>query len=140
MDNASLLREHGINILTGEADKYGLRVLCDINSDGLDVLAEYFGFAPKCPKNWNSEVNGQPAIGSFMLPRDAIPNLAKFIWFHYRNAFALIEMWNGYVAMTSDQADEYSRLNIDVVRNCNYRPNNIIGSSRNTHAMSDRLT
>lgn len=31
MHNFDLLYQHGIAILSGEADKYGLRVLCDVN-------------------------------------------------------------------------------------------------------------
>lgn len=63
------LREFGVNVLTGEACAYSLRQLCDLNQNGVNLITEYLGMRADTVfnANWNSTVNGEPAIASIML-------------------------------------------------------------------------
>ena len=74
VDNWNDLSAFGIYVLTGEADAYGLRLLCDVTQEGKDTLSAFFGspeLAVAAP--WNG--NG---IGSVMLPRSVWEDLAAF--------------------------------------------------------------
>ena len=74
------LEPYGVNLLTGEADRLSFRILCDLNEDGCALVSDYLG-QPRDTKyadNWNSTVNGQPAIGSVMLSADTLWELARF--------------------------------------------------------------
>jgi hypothetical protein len=87
------LEQFGINALTGEACAYSMRVLCDLNADGAVLVADWLGLLDPCPPhaggktpfpfapNWNSTVDGKPAIGSVMLDRDCLERLAVFACF-----------------------------------------------------------
>jgi hypothetical protein len=81
----SSLPELGINPLTGEACAYMMRILCDVNESGVDLLCDYFGI-PNYPKaalaaNWNSTVGNSPAVASIMLTRSALPEIVRFYFF-----------------------------------------------------------
>lgn len=62
---------YGLNCLTGEACAFNMRLLFDVNEHGIRQLELYFGFSKlETQSNWNSSVNGEPAIGSVMLSAD----------------------------------------------------------------------
>lgn len=67
----------GINLLTGEACAFSMRVLCDVNDEGADLIKSFFGVA-QLEQNWNSQVNGRPAVGSVMLTRSVFRDLLMF--------------------------------------------------------------
>jgi len=71
------LQHFGINFLTGEACAVGKRLLCDVNNQGRKLLCSIFGLPSNTTlaENWNSQVNGDDAIGSIFLP----PHLFTFI-------------------------------------------------------------
>lgn len=71
---------YGIEPLTGEACAYGVRMLCDVNEDGLALLADYWGIPSLTLAGpMNSQVNGKPSVGSIMLSRDAWRSLTRFV-------------------------------------------------------------
>lgn len=37
------LSQFGVGILTGEADPFGMRLLCDLTEDGRDLVCAYLG-------------------------------------------------------------------------------------------------
>lgn len=74
------LEKYGINVLTGEACSFGMRWLCDLNEDGVDLLQSFYGVTLSS-ENWNSQVNGKPAIASFMLSRGTYVDLVVFLLF-----------------------------------------------------------
>lgn len=43
------LQKYGINLLTGEADRLCLRVLCDVSEQGHTLLADFFGLPTASP-------------------------------------------------------------------------------------------
>jgi len=76
------LAQFGINALTGEACVYSMRMLCDVNEEGKALIGEYFGMPELVmPRNMNSEVNGKPSVGCFMLPHGMLQSLAQFAFF-----------------------------------------------------------
>src|SRR4051812_43485661 len=74
------LEQFGINRLTGEACAYGMRQLCDVNTQGASIIREFLGlgYNTKLAGNWNSRVNGEPSVGSVMLPYEIFGQLAVF--------------------------------------------------------------
>jgi hypothetical protein len=72
------MRTHfGINVLTGEACRYGLRLLCDLDENGAGIVRDWLGVV-MLGNAWNSTVNDKPAVASIMLPRDCFKALAEF--------------------------------------------------------------
>lgn len=59
------LEEFGIRALTGEADRTGTRILCDLTDYGKDIVCDLLGIPEhaQCNDNWNSGANH-----SVMLP------------------------------------------------------------------------
>lgn len=73
-------RKLGVEPLTGEACAFSRRVLCDVSEDGAALIKDYLGLpadAALAPK-WNSQVGSKPAVGSVMLSRDTMQDLAVF--------------------------------------------------------------
>lgn len=131
-----LLVIHGVNILTGEADKYSMRMLCDLNRTGVRTVCDYFGINESpgmFNANWNSKVHGQDAVASFMLPKAAIRDLAEFCAFHYMNVFAIACEDNGCTIFTKELMAKYKENDIDlynVKRNYAYQePITVTGMS-----------
>jgi hypothetical protein len=78
------LRQFGINALTGESCVYSMRVLCDLDEQGVALMIDYLGLLPGSTPfapNWNSSVDGKPAVASIMLDRDCLSRLAVFASF-----------------------------------------------------------
>lgn len=77
------LEEYGILLLTGEADPYCMRGLCDLTPAGKRILEEFFGVSElTLPPNWNSR---QGQVASILLHYDLLIPLAKFILYHIEN-------------------------------------------------------
>ncbi len=145
------LREFGIDILTGEACAYGMRVLCDVSARGAQTVRELFGLPHNTPlaDNWNGgrgNANG-PSVGSVMLPYDCFKQLAVFCLFADGAAAAVdredgaVEGW--YPDDPDGDNDRFQR-HLDVLREMKnltrtYSP---VGGprvgSRTTHAMTGR--
>jgi len=70
----------GINVLTGESCAFGMRLLCDLNEHGRELIRDWLGLPVDCAfaDNWNSQVDNLPAVGSVMLPRDSLQQIAEF--------------------------------------------------------------
>lgn len=144
------LRKYGINPLTGEACGYGLRILCDLTDRGADIVAGYFGMLYQTgqtfPMNWNSEVNGSPAVASVMLPREILQPLMIYIAFHVEEADVVIVTPSGeLLAMHHAEDDEDFKRYMESADLLQYRilrnPVNRAASyrGRNMHAMSGRV-
>ena len=81
------LKSFGFYFLTGEACALGQRMLMLLSREGADTLTEYLGlpYGAKYadPPNSTLYVAGEkiPAVGSFMMPRDAgfMHGLVKFL-------------------------------------------------------------
>jgi hypothetical protein len=78
--NLSDLTVYGINPLTGEADRFSFRILCDLSSSGKTLVCDCLGLRDDCQftDNWNSRVGDAPAIASIMLSPPTLWELARF--------------------------------------------------------------
>lgn len=80
LHSLSDLTQYGVAVLTGEADRLGQRMLCDLSERGRDLVARFLG----CPEldcfalPWNSSVGEVPAVSSVMLGRAALQELMLF--------------------------------------------------------------
>ena len=85
------LQEFGIQTLTGEACGIGMRILCDVNEDGKNLIEEFLGGTVKLAddSNWNRDVCGKPAVASIMLP---------YAWHAELGAFCLLKAGYDVVA------------------------------------------
>jgi hypothetical protein len=69
------LRQFGIEALTGEACRVGVRVLCDLTPIGAQIVSDLLGVPEgSFPDAWN----GGKAVSSVLLPRDLWHDLA--VW------------------------------------------------------------
>lgn len=95
------MQQFGLTYLTGESCSYTMRVLWDLNDDGVELIADFLGIPhhavyadEQCgtvvvpakgmlAKNWNSMVGEKKAVASIMLPQAIIPELARFALFRH---------------------------------------------------------
>lgn len=80
------LTPFGLQYLTGERCRYGMRMLCDLNEDGTKLVSEFLGLPQAlhicCFEGpWNREVNGKPSVASILLPTGCFVQLAVFCLF-----------------------------------------------------------
>lgn len=69
VDNVNkFLEEHGIDLLTGEADGTSLRGLYDLNEQGQEILGEFLGGATFEAPGWNNH-SGKSAMIAWTLAR-----------------------------------------------------------------------
>jgi len=141
------LQQFGINCLTGESCAYGMRLLCDLNEDGRKLVADYHGTnIHSFRSNWNSTVDGKPAVASVMLHRDSLQQIAIFAMF--RAGALAAAVWNGEtVPVESDERlAEYENYINNGGSTWSLRRNPALTStapregSRNVHAASGRAT
>lgn len=80
VQNWSDLEQFGIKHLTGEACSYALRILCDVTESGKYLVEAFFGETIEIRRgsNWNSGNKDDPHVGSILLPRHILTELAAF--------------------------------------------------------------
>jgi hypothetical protein len=133
----------GIKPLTGEACKYSQRLLCDVNADGLVLLAEFLGVPQLTLEDpYNSTVNSKPSVGSIMLARSMWEPLAEFV-LAQMNALAILYVENRVSAglFSQDYVERYAALgspshDIRRLPGASLAPS--VGS-RNVHAATGRV-
>ena len=67
-----------IDLLTGEADALGYRVLCDLTREGAALLCEVYG-ATAFAENWNHGSEDDPHVASAMLSDHAHLDIAPVL-------------------------------------------------------------
>lgn len=112
MRDARDLERYGINPLTGEACRVGRRILTDLSARGICVVGDLLGIDHRqFPENWNSKVNGEPAVASFMLPYSMIRDL--MVWCLIQDGCtAIIETDEDYIygREESDDPQQWDEL------------------------------
>ena len=142
------LREFGIDGLTGEACTYSLRLLCDVNHRGAEILCELFGLPPgtKLAENWNSgSGNKSPSIGSVMLPYSLFIDVAAFCLFVDGATTVLVDETGrirGFYATEDDaeQLKECREFAGDQIKRVLTPMGGPRAGSRMVHQMSGRAT
>jgi hypothetical protein len=143
---------YGIGFLTGESCAYGIRLLFDLNKDGVQIIRNFFGleFDIDNPtngftKNWNSTVNGIPAIASILLPLGIFQELAIFCLFNVNYCYGVfIESDNIIIGCNEDYFERYQNIfgndkKYKFMRNPNYVHNSDkTKDDKNIHQMSGR--
>jgi hypothetical protein len=111
------LEQFGINALTGESDKLGQRILCDLSARGVAAIGEYLGMEPSgLSPNWNSKVGEEPAVASILLPRDYTP-LAMFLLLGVARVPYIVTMNGSMIGTDRRQyADENDKAIEELVR------------------------
>lgn len=111
LHNWSDLQQLGINALTGEACKFGMRLLCDVNEDGAAIMLDYLGVTMLSP-NWNTRVNGKPSVGSVMLHRESFMQIAEFAMLRMPGLKAIVYKGGAGVTglFTAHMAGQYVEL------------------------------
>lgn len=140
------LAQFGINFLTGEACAYSMRLLCDVNQEGKELLADFFGMPNiQLGDKWNSTVNGQPSVGSIMIGRSFLKELAQFAFFRV-GALAVAHAPHTIIGIfTEERLEGYRKLNEGIDKpGFSFCLNHALASrapvvgSRNVHAMTGR--
>lgn len=141
------MTQFGIQGLTGEACAYGMRILCDVNEAGKELLADYFGMPTiQLSSNWNSQVGGEPAIGSVMLAHSCLQHLAQFAFFR-AGALAVIQGADGVIGIFEQELITRYRAHLEQYPNCGLtlrvnharRIDDSVVGSRNVHAFTGRI-
>lgn len=79
ISNWNDLGRYGVVYLTAESCALGLRVLCDVNAMGRDLVCRTFSILPAgLSESWNSGPDADPHVGSILLPRDSAEFLSIF--------------------------------------------------------------
>jgi hypothetical protein len=142
------LQQFGINALTGEACAYAQRLLCDVNDDGRMLMVDYLGLPAMMAGSpaWNSEVNGEPAVASFMLHRNSLMQVAEFAMLRSNPKAVVYKGREAIMAIYTDHMMAQYKLLIDAwpsmtdawtMRTLGKNTQPHVGS-RNTHAYSGR--
>lgn len=145
------LEKYGLCFLTGESCAYGIRLLFDLNELGKDLICNFFGLRiiPNTSnifnENWNTKVNGFPAIASILLPPGIFRDLAEFCLFHIDHCYGIFIQSEHYlIGCDKSDFEKYQRIFGDdkryiCIRNINYCPDlKKIKDDRNIHQMSQR--
>jgi hypothetical protein len=77
-DSWTDLERRGIGYLTGEACGLSMRLLCDVNERGRKTVETFLRCKLVDDSNWNTTVDGEPAVASVMLPCSIFVELAAF--------------------------------------------------------------
>ena len=144
--NYENIKDYGINILTGEACAFGMRLLCDMSAEGVDLLCDFYGLKPVSwleevpfPRNVNSRVKDKDAIASCMLTHSTMTELYKFILFS--KGYEVVVSAAGDVTGMSAETWEEVKLawpqTTTVRYNCKSPKQPSVGS-RNVHAFTGR--
>ena len=135
------LEQFGILSLTGEACAFSQRMLCDVNTDGADLLADFWGLPlVNLAEPMNSRVAGKPSCGSVMLARSGWRAIAEFALFK-SGALARFEREDGTLVglYTQDYVDRYAELGTNLVRNYALTTSIPHVGSRNIHQATGRV-
>lgn len=152
----SSLPSIGVNPLTGESCAYSQRILCDLNEQGVELIADWLGI-PTYPKpafaeNWNSSVDGKPAVASVMLARECMQPLMLFALLRQGWAY-IVESGSQFTAFNDKDIEREPNLKeyldpeswlckmhpgIHVYRNPRPDVNSKIAGSRNVHQFTGR--
>jgi hypothetical protein len=140
------LEQFGISALTGEACAFGMRTLCDVNEEGKQLLSEFFGISELtlCP-NWNTLVDGAPAIGSVLLVRELLNPLARFAFFRLGALAVVCQQFEVQGIFDTDLLGRYAEM-LAKAESSQYLVYNLVprndvlpGCTRNVNVMANRI-
>lgn len=110
INDLNQLKKYGINFLTAESCAYSLRLLLDLNEDGVKIVSRWLGGNVnfRDGSNWNPRVGDKPAVASILLSREAIDNLITFILYDVEKCYAIQIDRYGQSGVTRKEFDRLS--------------------------------
>lgn len=140
IEDLKKLNKYGINYLTAESCAYSLRLLLDLNEDGVKLVSKWLGGGITFRKNsnWNPAVNKKPAIASIMLSREAIDSLITFILYDVERCYAIGSDKYGHIGFTQTEFNKLSDKQKQNLR-INYAlESDNVKNGRNIHQFTGR--
>lgn len=134
------LEAYGIDALTGEACAYAMRMLCDVTARGKELLESFLGgtVTIRPETNWNGGSKDDPHVGSILLPRGILGELAPFLLLKTTILPVLTTRDGVHRAVTYERAARYATLDTTYITHWWRRASEPATTDRNTHAMSGR--
>ena len=131
------LEQYGINVLTGESCAYGIRVLCDVNQQGKELIEEFLGGTVNIQdaSNWNTAVDNKPSVGSIMLSRGTIQDLMVYILNRIHDFALVYECRGQFYGMNIRDRDFESRDDVTLITCASHHPQQ---NGRNIHTFTGR--
>ena len=127
---------YGINVLTSEACGYGGRLLCNLDSEGCNLLTEFLGGWVVFTANtaWGE------GVSSIMLPHSIWADLAVFILI--RDGHRIVVSRPDYVVTgyTEEAWDEIRDRHLAAYPGTQVYANRGTAGTRNRHEFSGRIT
>ncbi len=123
-DYSRELRQFGLEHLTGESCAISLRILYDMSTEGITLIEDAFSIKidrQHTPKNWNSLVNGNPAIASVRLSRGQVKDLLiyglaqRYKWVTVVSGIPLSsgsQYIRSWIYVTNNSKDQQERLEL----------------------------
>ena len=102
------LEKLGINYLTGESCGLSMRLLCDVNEIGRKTIETFLRCKLIDGSNWNTRVNGEPAVASVMLTRSVFKDLAAFAYLEQTGKPVRLTD-NEVMGLTGNEDEDYIR-------------------------------
>lgn len=137
------LRLFGINTLTGEADRLGMRILCDLSEAGIALVESYLGHTVKIThgSNMNSMVGDDASVASIMLSRDTLWDLAQYALFTVARVKAIVTSESGtLLGIDADSLAKYRQAGFRNIRiNLMHPDSSAPYGDRNVHAFTGRV-
>jgi len=136
-------KQYGINVLTGEACAYSMRLLCDLDEDGVDIIEHFLSVKREgLADNWNTYVGEKAAIASVMISYKLFNDLAKFILLYKGYDYVITDH-----QITGMSAEEYNKWvecgimgeNVQTSINPAKSTNHPNVGGRNVHAFTGRI-
>lgn len=135
------LRRYGLNYLTGEACAFGMRGLVDLNDEGVSLMSAFFGGTVtfRLGSNWNSKVDGKPAVASVLLTHDMLFDILRFALFYRNNVRWVVRLGTMVYGLSNEEHLRiYRDMNDSMVyHNWAWKPGTR-STGRNVHAFSGR--
>lgn len=106
LDNDYLKQACGIDMLTGEACRLDMRLICDFDEHGKELIIQFFGLAydTKFQDSWNSTFTA----GSIMLSRETIAQLKIFNALVFDKANIVVELKREWPISFTDETHKDS--------------------------------
>lgn len=140
-DIVKQLQKFGIDFLTGESCGYSMRVLCDVNQAGAELLSDFFGGVALLADNWNPG-----ASKSVMLTRSVLEDLFIFATLQANPGITLVSMEHSEQSGKSYRMFENNISQDDIIAELDYLRGRgwtvcrvYWGKNRNQHMITGRV-
>lgn len=102
--------DYGIAPLTGERCEFSLRTLFDVSAKGRETLISFLDlpYDTQFCRPWNSLAGNEPAVGSIMLPRSMMEDLAEYILHNIPTVVKVVVRDGTVIGLSADEVEKYA--------------------------------